>query len=127
MFKELIDNLMVSASNDDVDSRRTHERRASDSCIAVINGKAYPVQNWSQGGILLTGDAREYEQHDIQDIAIKFKIEDRVIDVEHKGRVLRKGHNDFVIQFAPLTKDVDKKFQHVIDDDNARQFANSQQ
>jgi len=127
MFKELIDNLLISASNDDIDSRRTHERRMSDSCIAIIDDKSYPVQNWSQGGILITGDAREFGTDEIKDVSMKFKIENRVIDVEHQGRILRKGGNDFVIQFSPLTKDVDKKFQFIIDDDNARQFANSQQ
>lgn len=127
MFKELIDNLIISASNDDIDSRRTHERRTSDSCIAVINGKSYPVQNWSQGGILLTGDPREFDTNEIKDVAMKFKVENQIVDIEHQGRILRKGGNDFVIQFSPLTKDIDKKFQYIIDDDNARQFANSQQ
>ena len=127
MFRELLDNLIISASNDDFDSRRAHERRTCDNCIAIINGKAFPIQNWSQGGLLLSGDPREFQINETKNVAVKFKVEDRVIDVEHNGRILRKGGSDFVVQFSPLTKDIDKKFQQIIDDDNARQFANSQQ
>ena len=75
---------------------------------------------------MLTGDARLFGMNDVKEIIMKFKLAERVIDVPHRGRVLRKGNNEFVLEFSPLTESVDNKFKMVIDDYNAREFANSQ-
>ncbi|MEM9470100.1 MAG: PilZ domain-containing protein [Pseudomonadota bacterium] len=125
MIENILDNLRISASNDDFDSRRVHERRHSDSCIAVIDGQSFHVENWSQGGVLVKGDTRPFAVDEIKDLTIKFKTVDKVVNIEHRGRVLRKGVEQFVIQFSPLTYDVDRKFQQVIDDHMANEFANS--
>lgn len=127
MFENLIDNLKMSASNDDLDSRRASERREMDSCVAVIDGKAYPVKNWSKGGILLNSDDRSFGVNDIKDVTMKFKLADRVMDVTHTGRILRKDKDQFVVQFNPLTQEVDKRFKMVVDDYVTQEFANSQQ
>jgi hypothetical protein len=126
MLTDIIETMRISASNDDVDSRRSYERREMDECVAIVNGKAYPVLNWSQGGLLLAGDTKEFSMNDILHVVIKFKIAERIMNVEHKGRVLRKGPGQLAIQFSPLTQEVDRQFQHVIDDYVARQFALSQ-
>jgi hypothetical protein len=127
MFQQLINNLQLNASNDDYDSRRTHERREMDSCVAIIDGKAYPVKNWSKGGILVNADDRNFALNDVKDVTMKFKLADRVMDVRHNGRILRKDKDQFVIQFNPLTQDVDKSFTMVVDDYVSQEFANSQQ
>lgn len=127
MFEKLIDSLKINASNDDFDTRREHERRDMDSCVAIIDGKAYPVKNWSKGGILLTGDERSFGLNDIKDVTMKFKLADRVMDVQHNGRILRKDKDQFVIEFNPLTENVDKRFTMVVDDYVTQDFANSQQ
>ena len=126
MLETILDTLKISASNDDFDSRRASERREMDNCVGIIDGKTYPIQNWSNGGVMLTGDARLFGMNDIKEIIMKFKLAERVIDVPHRGRVLRKGNNEFVLEFSPLTESVDNKFKMVIDDYNAREFANSQ-
>jgi len=127
MFQQLINSLQINASNDDVDTRRTHERREMDSCVAVIDGKAYPVKNWSKGGILINADERGFAVDDIKTVTMKFKLADRVMDVAHNGRILRKDKEQFVVQFNPLTQDVDKRFTMVVDDYVSQEFANSQQ
>lgn len=127
MFENLIENLKISASNDDLDSRRASERREMDSCVAVIDGKAYPVKNWSKGGILLNTDDRGFGVDDIKDVIMKFKLADRVMDVAHTGRILRKDKDQFVVQFNPLTQEVDRRFKMVVDDYVTQEFANSQQ
>jgi len=126
MIRNILEGLKISASNDDFDSRRSHERREIDSCIGIVDGRSYPVENWSQGGILLHGDDRVFGVNDVKEITIKFKVADKVMNVSHKGRILRKGNGKFAIQFAPLTQEVDKQFQHVLDDYMAQEFANSQ-
>ncbi len=127
MFQQLINNMKLSASNDDYDSRRTHERREMDSCVAVIDGKAYPVKNWSKGGILINTDERGFAVNDVKNVTMKFKLADRVMDVSHNGRILRKDKSQFVVQFNPLTQEIDKKFSMVVDDYITQEFANSQQ
>jgi hypothetical protein len=127
MLTNILDKLNLSASNDDVNSKRAHERREMDSCIGVIDGKAYPIENWSNGGVLLHGDDRVFSIDDVKSITMKFKIADRVIDVNHIGRVLRKGRDKFVLQFSPLTQDVDRKFKQVVDDYVTQEFIASQQ
>ena len=126
MLETILDTLKISASNDDFDSRRASERREMDNCVGIIDGKTYPIQNWSNGGVMLTGDARLFGMNDVKEIIMKFKLAERVIDVPHRGRVLRKGNNEFVLEFSPLTESVDNKFKMVIDDYNAKEFANSQ-
>lgn len=127
MLNNILDKLNLSASNDDVDSRRASERREMDSCIGIIDGKAYPIQNWSEGGVLLQGDDREFSVNDVKNITMKFKVADRVMDVSHMGRVLRKGRDKFVLQFSPLTEEVNHRFKQIIDDYVTQEFVASQQ
>lgn len=127
MLTDILDTLRINASNDDQDSRRVHERRKMDSCVGIIDGKAYPVQDWSKGGILLTGDDRNFTLNEAKTVTLKFKLADRVMDVLHSGKILRKSRDKFAIQFAPLTQEVERKFKQVVDDYVAQEFANSQQ
>lgn len=127
MLSDILDTLKINASNDDFDSRRSHERREMDSCVGIIDGKAYPVQNWSEGGILLSGDDRNFTVDETKIVTMKFKLADRIMDVTHSGKILRKAKDKFVLQFAPLTQDVGRRFKQVVDDYNAQEFANSQQ
>ncbi len=127
MLSDILNTLKISASNDDADSRRSHERREMDSCVGIIDGKAYPIQNWSNGGVLLTGDDRSFSVNDTKEITMKFKLADKIMDVTHTGQVLRKARDKFVLQFTPLTQDVNRKFKQVVDDYVTQEFANSQQ
>lgn len=126
MLSDILNSLKISASNDDFDSRRAYERREMDSCVGIIDGKAYPVKNWSNGGVLLSGDERQFSVNETKTITLKFKIADRVMDVTHTGHILRKSKDKLVLQFAPLTGEVDRKFKQVVDDYISQQFANSQ-
>lgn len=127
MITTILDSLRINASNDDFDSRRAYERRDMDSCVGIIDGKAYPIQNWSNGGVLLTGDDRSFSVNDVKTIMIKFKLADKIMDVTHSGRILRKARDKFVLEFSPLTNKVSSQFKHVVDDYVAREFVNSQQ
>ncbi len=126
MLSNILDNLRINASNDDFDSRRTHERRGMDSCVGIIDGKAYPVKDWSQGGVMMAGDERAFNVDEIKTITMKFKLADKAMDVTHKGRILRTARDKFVLQFAPLTGEVDRKFRQVIEDCVTQEFVNSQ-
>lgn len=126
MLSSILDSLRISASNDDQHNLRAHPRRDVDSCVAMIDGKIFPVKNWSHGGALLSGMEHTIGENDEKEITLKFKLSDRVMNITHKARVLRKVHDKFAMQFAPLSKDIEKGFQMVVDDYVTQQFANSQ-
>ena len=127
MIAKFLKSLNGSASNDDVDSRRVHERRDVDNCIGMIDGQLYPVKNWSNGGVLLSADARSFSINETKDITLKFKLSNRVVDVAHRGRVLRKNNDQVVIEFSPLTERVSYKFKQIVDDFVTQEFLHSQQ
>lgn len=126
MLNTILESLKLKVSNDDQDARRAHERREADSCIGVIDGISYPVSNWSKGGVLLAGDDRQFSLNDIKTVKLRFKLRDRVVDILHSGRILRKGSHKFVIEFSPLTQNIDRQFNYVVDDYMSSEFANSQ-
>lgn len=110
----------------EVAHRRRHERRASDHCVGVISGKTYPVENWSPGGVLIYGDSRPFALNEEVDVTLKFRLRNDVIDVPHKAKVVRKSYDKVAFQFFPLTQQIKKSFQSVVDDYLAAEFAESQ-
>lgn len=127
MFETLLSKLKGDLEfADDSVHRRNYERRSSDHCVSVINGKTYPVENWSPGGLLIYGDSRTFGINDEIDITIKFRLRNNVIDVPHKAKVIRKSYDKVAFQFFPLTQQIKKNFQSVVDDFVAGEFADSQ-
>ena len=106
--------------------RRLYERRATDTCVGQIDNDVYPVENWSQGGLLLGGDNRYLGLGQQVDVTLKFKLQDRILDVKHPARVIRKAGDRTALQFLPLTGEARRSFTQVIDDMVASGFANSQ-
>ncbi|MEM6781022.1 MAG: PilZ domain-containing protein [Pseudomonadota bacterium] len=126
MIKKWIENLTFTPSNDDQDVRRKHARRSSESAIATIDGKSFGVENWSEGGVLLNGDDKTFGVDQTLNMIMKFKLDDRVLEVEQDGRIVRKNNNKFAVQFGPLTDKAVRGFKQVIDDAVTREFAESQ-
>lgn len=107
--------------------KRMHDRRAKDPCVSVIDGKTYPVENWSRGGILVFGDPHAFSFDSELDVTLRFKLRgETVIDLPHKARVVRKTFDRVALEFLPLTQAVKKGFQTVIDDFMTAEFAESQ-
>lgn len=114
-------------SNAQVDeSRRVSPRRPGENCITLIDGKAYPVQNWSDGGLLIQADERLFSMSAPLEVTMKFRLAGRMMDVSHRGRVIRKTRDRLAIEFEPLTREIGQKFKQVVDDMVTRQFADSQ-
>lgn len=121
--------LKNSVSGDGTDgfaSRRVHPRRGCDQCVGFINGKAHPVLDWSPGGIRMFADPRPLEIGEEMDIELKFHLREQLVTVKHTAKVVRKSNEAVSFQFAPISNDIRKTFQTVIDDFNAREFAGSQ-
>jgi hypothetical protein len=123
-----MNNTFVDASNDpDMEARRRSPRRSADNCISVINGKAYPVHNWSDGGMLVHADDRMFSLSAPVEVTMKFRLSGKIMDIAHRGRVVRKMRDRLAIQFEPISRDIATKFQQVVDDYVTREFAESSQ
>jgi len=121
-----MDNLFVDVSNDVDQSRRASPRRSADNCISIINGKAYPVHNWSDGGMLVQADERMFTVAAPVEVTMKFRLSGKIVDIPHRGRVVRKTRDRLAIQFEPITRDIAQKFKQVVDDFVTREFMESQ-
>lgn len=126
MFSAFIHDLTTQSVNDEFASRRQHPRRRADHCVCMIDDVIYPVENWSFGGVLIHAHGRTFDQDGDVDITLKFKIGDRIVNVTHQGHVIRKSGHKVAFQFLPLTKDLRKAFQNVINDLVTGTFAESQ-
>lgn len=126
MLQTLLSSLKAGASNDAGDTKRRYPRRDIDRCVAMIHGRTFPVENWSLGGVLLNADDRMFGKDQDIDLTIKFKLRNNILDVDHKGTVIRKTNGKVAVQFEPLTHTIKRKMQQVIDDHVAGSFADSQ-
>ena len=126
MLNTILETLKLKVSNDDKDARRQYERRETDSCIGIIDGVPYPIHNWSKGGVLITGDERQFNLDDLKKVTLRFKLQDRVVDVEHSAKILRKNYDKVVLKFTPLTNTIERQFNRIVDDYVSQAFANSQ-
>ena len=126
MLQTLISSLKAGTSNDRSEPNRRHPRRDVDRCVAVIHGRTFPVENWSLGGVLLQADDRLFGKEQDIDFTVKFKLRNNLLDVNHRGTVVRKSAGKVAIRFEPLSQTINRQFQQVIDDYVAGEFANSQ-
>ncbi|MDH5722954.1 MAG: PilZ domain-containing protein [Alphaproteobacteria bacterium] len=106
-------------------SQRTHPRRAGDKCVTLIDGKMYPIENWSNGGMLIAADERLFAIEQDCDVTLKFKLRNEMINIPHKAKVVRKSSNKIGMQFAPINKKIQSEFQKVVDDFVSQRFADS--
>ena len=127
MFENIISTLQLQGDEPQTKTKRRHERRNVDHCVGVIDGKTYPVQDWSEGGVLVFGDSKPFALNSEVDVTMKFKLRDEMLDVEHRARVVRKSSNNVAFEFAPISKQIHKAFQSVIEDYVTAQFVDSQQ
>lgn len=118
--------LNFKASNDQNDSRRATPRHKAGNCIVLIDGKAYPVHNWSEGGLLIQGDDRMFSTDAPVELTMKFRLGNRLLDIAQRGHIVRKTRNALAVQFDAVQQDVSRKFKQVIDDMVTREFADSQ-
>jgi hypothetical protein len=126
MFEKLIESLKFTSSNDDQDTRREHQRHNGGRCVAIIDDITYPVANWSKGGVMILGDDRPFGVYDIKNVTLRFKLDDKALDIDLQGHILRKGRDKLIIQFSPLSQNTERQFNFIVDDVIAREFMQSQ-
>ncbi len=123
---KLIPSLDSDNERTETVSKRRYARRAGDHCVCVIDGKIYPVDNWSLGGFLIAADDRQFGINQNIDVTMKFKLRDTILDVPHKASVVRKSQGRVGLEFLPMSKKVKTSFQQVVDDFVSQSFVDSQ-
>lgn len=126
MFASLISKKATEISNDEIISKRRFIRRKEDKCVTIIDGTPYPVENWSLGGVLLQADSRVFSIGQQNDVTLKFKLRDRLVDIPHRATVVRKSRDTVALQFDPLTKQTKTTMQNIIGEFVTKNFADSQ-
>lgn len=126
MLKKIIKSFRRTPSSHKIKANRQYARRIEDRCVAIVNGKMYPVENWSSGGVLFTADDRFFSVGQEYPLILKFKLRERLLDVPHAGKIVRKQDNKVAVQFEPISQMIQSRFQQVVDDYVAQRFAESQ-
>jgi hypothetical protein len=123
MFKKLLRRYGGRNTDNAPELRRTHPRRSHDRCIGYVNDKPLPVVNWSPGGALLSGDERLYSVGEEVEVTLTFKLEQRIVDIRHKARIIRKTRENIALQFAPLNDAIRGHFEAVMDHGGGKAMA----
>ena len=126
MLTSLVRAIKTKTYESEDANRRIAPRREVDQCIGMIEGKSYPVENWSDTGVLFAGNDKLFSIGEATSVDLKFKLSEKIITVSHRGKIVRKAKNKFAIQFEPLTRDIANKFQQIVDDFVTQEFADSQ-
>ncbi len=111
---------------DGFSSRRSYPRRGCDQCVGFLDGRAHPVLDWSPGGLRMFADPRPLQVGQEMEVELKFHLREQLVNIKHLAKIVRKSNESVSFQFMPISNDVRKTFQTVIDDFNAREFAGSQ-
>ncbi len=130
-MKKNMYNKRVSTSDRDESAasshvNRQHPRRSDDRCVGVVNGQMHPVENWGNGGMLITADERLFSIGQECVFTLKFKLRDEIMEVDHKATVIRKAPGKVALKFESLSNPVQSSFQRVVDDYVSQRFVESQ-
>jgi len=126
MFKKHVSTLDREESAASSHVNRQTPRRSDDLCVVVVNGQMHPVENWSNGGMLLTADERLFSIGQDCVFTIKFKLRENIMEVDHKATIIRKAPGKIALQFDELPQPVQTNFQKVVDDYVSQRFVESQ-
>jgi len=126
MFGKVISSPAKEDRNALLQKNRQFARRSDDRCVSIINGQMHPVENWSNGGMMIAADERLFAIDQECVFTLKFKLRDEIMEIDHKAKIVRKAPNKIALQFLPLSKAVQTRFQQVVDDYVSQRFAESQ-
>lgn len=114
MWNALLRRSGGPANSDNQTSRRRHERRETDLCMARLNDTTYPVRDWSFGGLQIEADGRSFPLGHVFDVVLSVKASDRIWDIQHTASVIRRTGEQVALQFDPLPGHVRIQMENVL-------------
>lgn len=116
-MNEKILHALQNATNDNAEAtRRRFPRRMRDICIVSVDDTNYPVQDWSQCGVLFEADGRVFEKNSEHQVVMKFRLSDVVTEIPVKAKVIRSSKIKVALEFVDVPKKIQQAFSKVIED-----------
>jgi len=116
-MNEKIIQALASATNDNNEAtRRRFPRRMKDICVVSVEGTNYPVEDWSQCGVLFDADGRAFKAGTKLAATMKFKLADNVTEISVPAKVVRAGKTKVALEFVEVPKKIQNAFSKVIED-----------
>jgi len=119
MIKKLASILtLLKSKNIESDSSQNRAvRRSGGQSTVFVNGQEFPIENWSQSGLLFAANSDEpFKVGENIDVLIKFNLPYNILNIKHTGCVVRKDQTgEIAAQFQPMSSDIKRKFDRVID------------
>lgn len=112
------DKIIVSkkqnANDNSTIQKRRFPRRSLDVCMINVDGRPYPVVDWSQSGVLFESDTRSFVEGQTVNMILRFKTVEGVEDIKISGEVVRKNAHTVATQFIDATDTIIESFEKVI-------------
>lgn len=130
LVEQILNRLGLSDTTfatDDSRVRRLPPRHPGTQAEVVIGGRSFSVRDWSMSNLffdtppdsrLIVGDKVMME--------LKFRLPHETVTIEHMAMIIRTAPRGAMAEFLPLTADVRRKFERVIDGFHAQSFIESQ-
>lgn len=106
--------------------RRFERRKGNEKSMIEVNGKQFSLTDWSEGGAFFEGSDVPLALGQELNFTLKFKMRHGIVAVRHKGRVVRSAMKGAAVQFDPLTRDIKRQFDRVVDGLISENFMASQ-
>lgn len=113
--------------NGDIEPRRRYARHLGQDAEVVVANRVYSVKDWSYGGVSFETllDAPVSAGESLQ-MTIRFRFPHETVSITQVGRVVRSAKRGMAAEFAPLSRDIRRKFDRVLDYVHTRDFLESQ-
>ena len=113
--------------NTEADARRKHIRHPGMQADVMVSDRSYGVRDWSLGGIFFETlpDARMVVGDQVQ-FTLRFRLPHETVSIVQPGRVVRAAKRGIAAEFTPLSPEIRRRFDKVIDGFNAQSFLESQ-
>lgn len=95
-------------------NRRQHERMTEGCCVAVLDGRMVPVENWSLGGMLVQADDRLYKKGQNVELMLRFYTGTRIVNIPAGAIVARKVPSRLGLQFKDLSDHAYTQIKNVL-------------
>lgn len=108
--------------------RRRHARHSGQQAQASvrIGNRLYSMRDWSMGGVSFNTLADDtVAVGDRIELEMDFHLPTETVTIVQPVEVVRKEGNGIAAAFAPLTSDVRRRFEKVIDGIHAQSFVES--
>ncbi len=113
--------------NGAAEMRRRYIRHAGQDVEVVVADRVYTVKDWSYGGVSFETlfDTPVSAGENLQ-MTIRFRFPHETVSVTQPGRVVRSAKRGVAAEFAPLSKEIRRKFDRALDYVHTRDFLESQ-